>query len=174
MLDIARWAVNDLTGHLPTDQKLWHCCHHKDFSKAFRAFLWRLFHGGYKCGTYWDNIPNYEMRGRCPECDNETESLEHILLECTAPGRAIVWDLARQLWDMTGLQWPALRFGTILGCGLSDFRSTDGVGLPGANRLYRIIIFESAHLIWKLRCERRIEHLDDPERRLSEREVRNR
>ncbi|EIM88751.1 uncharacterized protein STEHIDRAFT_21159, partial [Stereum hirsutum FP-91666 SS1] len=173
MLDIARWAVKTLTGHLPTDRKLWKTCHHKDFSKSFRSFLWRLFHGGYKCGVYWETIPNYELRGRCPVCDNETESLEHILLECTAPGGEIVWNLARQLWEMTGHPWPALSFGTILGCGLSDFRNPDGVRLPGTNRLYRILISESAHLIWKMRCTRRIEHLDDPAKFPSEREIRN-
>lgn len=28
-----------------------------------------------KIGKYWDNIPDYEQRGRCPLCDGEEESM---------------------------------------------------------------------------------------------------
>ncbi|KZP20386.1 hypothetical protein FIBSPDRAFT_742232, partial [Athelia psychrophila] len=37
---------------------------------------------------------------------------------------------------------------------LADFRSADGKKLAGSNRLYRILISESAYLIWKIRCKR--------------------
>jgi hypothetical protein len=44
----------------------------------------------------------------------------------------------------------------------------------GMSRLFRIIVSESAHFIWKLRCERRITLEDNPEKMFSEAEIRNR
>jgi hypothetical protein len=37
---------------------------------------------------------------------------------------------------------------------LANFKSREEKMLQDANRLYRILISESAHLIWKLRCKR--------------------
>jgi hypothetical protein len=45
--------------------------------------------------------------------------------------------------------------GNILGCGLPNF-TKDNKPLTGKNRLYKILVSESAFLIWKLRCERTI------------------
>lgn len=118
-------------------------------------------HDGYKVGRFWRNIPNYEQRGICPVCEDEYESLEHILIECQAPERELVWDLAKELFSKKGLRWPELRFGTILGCGHSNFKDSEGRRRTGANRLYKILISESAHFIWALRCERRITKEDD-------------
>ncbi|PBK64081.1 hypothetical protein ARMSODRAFT_893490 [Armillaria solidipes] len=40
----------------------------------------------------------------------------------------------------------------------------NGAKPQGANRAFQILVPETAFLIWKLRCERRIERNDDPER----------
>lgn len=45
--------------------------------------------------------------------------------------------------------------GNALGCGLANF-TTEEKPLTGKNRLYKILVSESAFLIWKLRCERAI------------------
>ena len=74
--------------------------------------------------------------------------MEHILTECQATGQAEIWKLAKELWSLHGLPWIAPRFGTILGCGLAAYQSERGNHkLTGANRLYAILVSESAHLI---------------------------
>lgn len=81
--------------------------------------------------------------------------MEHILTDCPIPGRTIIWNLAQNLWLKKHDTWPEIRnIGSILKCGLADFKTHEGKPDPGANRLYRIIISESAFLIWKLRCNR--------------------
>ncbi|KAJ7502314.1 hypothetical protein B0H11DRAFT_2155249 [Mycena galericulata] len=88
----------------------------------------------------------------CSNC-NVTESLEHILLECACPGQSQIWVLAKEIWSKTGLDWPDLSLGGILGCGLVTFRDENNRCSPARARLYKIIVTESLHLIWKLRCE---------------------
>ncbi|KAG1899290.1 uncharacterized protein F5891DRAFT_954431, partial [Suillus fuscotomentosus] len=44
----------------------------------------------------------------------------------------------------------------------------------GKNRLFSILVLESAHLIWKLRCERTIKFNGDQEKYHSETEIHNR
>ncbi|KAJ7192600.1 hypothetical protein GGX14DRAFT_379962, partial [Mycena pura] len=50
--------------------------------------------------------------------------------------------------------WPTVSLGTILGCGLADFRDPGGKLKRGTQRLYRISMSESAYLIWRLRNDR--------------------
>ena len=106
-------------------------------------------------------IPNFEQRERCPKC-NLTEDMEHILLNCDILGQKIIWRAAKQLWHKKHKNWPDLRnLGYITGCGLANFKSQEGKMLQAVNQLYRLLISESAHLIWKLRCKRISE--DKPE-----------
>src|SRR3954449_10130553 len=130
-------------------------------------------HNVHKCGKFWNNIPGLEQRATCPVC-NEEESMEHILLECNAPGQKIIWKLTKELWLKKHDTWPVLKYGTILGCSMADFKIEEGAPQQGKNRLYRILMSESAFLIWKLRCERRISKEDDPEKFHSETEIHNR
>jgi hypothetical protein len=99
------------------------------------------------------------------------ESMEHILLQCTIPGQQVIWNLARQLC-LKKKRWPRISYGTILGCSLT--KMTDNVYKKGDNRLFHILVSESAHLIWKLRCERRITHNDSPVGQLAPAEIHNR
>ena len=50
----------------------------------------------------------------------------------------------------------------MLGGGLANFRNSEGKPDAAKNRPFRILMTESAHLIWVLRCERRITNEDDP------------
>ena len=52
--------------------------------------------------------------------------------------------------------------GTVLGAGLANFERTDGKPDAVRNTPYRILMTESAHLIWVLPCERRIANEDNP------------
>lgn len=173
MLDITRHAVHELTGKYPSDSQIWTSIRNRDLTRSIREFLWRCLHKSYKCGEYWNNIPNYEHRAICRPCDT-VESIEHILLECEAPGQKVIWELVQELWLKKYDEWPKLGLGTILGCGLSDFKGRQKKRLEGKNRLFMILISESAHLIWKIRCERVIARGNDPENPHSETEIRNR
>jgi len=156
----------------PSPKAIWKSIRSKDISRNIRDYLWKAMHNAYRLGKYWDNIPGYEQRGLCPICEME-ESMEHILLECDAPGRAQIWKLANKLWRMRTNRPLPISYGSILGCGLPMY-SREGKPDTGLNRLSKIITSESAHLIWKLRCERRIEKEDDPQKSHSEREIHNR
>ncbi|KAJ7924653.1 hypothetical protein B0H13DRAFT_1863693 [Mycena leptocephala] len=48
----------------------------------------------------------------------------------------------------------ALSMGEVLGCCLASFEAESKTKPSGVNRLCRILISESAYLIWKIRCER--------------------
>ncbi|KIN92832.1 hypothetical protein M404DRAFT_172482, partial [Pisolithus tinctorius Marx 270] len=151
-LALTQHAVRRLWGSTPPESKVWKSIRDKDLPRNLRNFLWKSLHDCYKIGEYWLKIPAYEMRGTCLLC-GETESMPHILTECTrSPFRTIIWPLAERLWSMRGSQWPVINFGTILGAGLADFRH-DGRRQIGESRLFTILVLESAHLIWKLRCD---------------------
>jgi hypothetical protein len=99
-------------------------------------------HNSHKCGKFWNNVLGSEQRAACPVC-NEEESMEHILLECNAPGQDIVWKLTKDIWTNKHNTWPAPRYGTVLGCSMADFKTEAGISEKGKNRLYRILMSES-------------------------------
>ncbi|KAJ7882703.1 hypothetical protein B0H13DRAFT_1890726 [Mycena leptocephala] len=102
---------------------------------------------------YWSHIPECEERATCKDC-GVVEDLEHILLGCASPGQELVWKAAESLWREKEPHWPMVSLGTILGCGLAEFKDDRGRLKRGTQRLYRILISESAYLIWKLRNDR--------------------
>ncbi|KAG1853775.1 hypothetical protein C8R48DRAFT_749589 [Suillus tomentosus] len=100
--------------------------------------------------------------------------MDHILLDCDAsPASRVIWKAAKDLWLRCESRWPEIHFGTILGCNLITVRYSDGKEMVGATRLLKILILESAHLIWKLRCERTIKFGGDKEKYHSENEIYN-
>ncbi|KAF8240546.1 hypothetical protein L208DRAFT_1232612, partial [Tricholoma matsutake] len=86
----------------------------------------------------------------------------------------IIWNLAKNLWLRCEESWPVIQFGTILGCILVDFKSEKGKKLHGKNCLFEILVTESAHLIWKLRCEKVIKFERVPDKFHSPDEIHNR
>jgi len=133
---------------------------HKDIDCTIRIFLWKLLNGVHKCGEYWLNIPGFEQRSKCQTC-GVPESMEHILTDCDVPGQEIIWSLAKNLWLKKHKHWPNVtNIGNITGCSLIEVRNQHGQRRNGAERLFRIVITESAYLIWKIRCHRVIEHGD--------------
>jgi len=159
-LDITRHAVNDLTGHMPTDAQMWHSIRSKDITRTIRVFLWKVLHKTQKCGDYWLNIPTFEHRGTCFECGVE-DSITHILTECSTPGQSEIWNLAKKVWLKKHDSWPTIKgLGLIVGCCMAKFHNEKSQRKFGAERLYRILMTESAHLIWRIRCERVLERSD--------------
>lgn len=127
-----------------------------------RIFLWKIIHDGHRIGGWWKNIPGYEQRAQCETCGTE-EDMSHILTTCTAPGQQEVWNLVKDTWEKKQVKWTKPTIGDILSCGLITIKRNNA-RRPGAERLYRILISEAAHLIWKLRCERIIDRENDHNR----------
>ncbi|KZT28239.1 hypothetical protein NEOLEDRAFT_1230941 [Neolentinus lepideus HHB14362 ss-1] len=117
-------------------------------------------HDAYKIGHYWEKITNHEHRSLCQRC-GVPESMEHILTECSSPGQNEVWNAAESFWQQKYNHWTRPSLGLILGCALVQHKTQSGRSLPGVDQLFRILISQSAFLIWKLRCERVITHPDE-------------
>lgn len=161
MLDLTRESVQRISAKLPTNAAIWKGVRHTDIPRKIQDFLWKGLHNAIKVGKYWKHIPSMEDRQLCPICKCE-ESMDHIVSVCNAPERATIWSLAESAWAHTNLPWNNPDIGTVLGAACVDFGEGDNTR-SGENRLFRILITESAYLIWKIRCERRIRN-GDPDR----------
>ncbi|KAG1760574.1 ribonuclease H-like protein [Suillus occidentalis] len=171
---MTQYAVCDINGETPTSDQVWSSIRAKDIPANIRGFLWKSLHGAYKIGEFWDKIPHCENRGKCGLCDSP-ESMEHILIDCDKSSASrIIWKAASDLWRKRESNWPEIQFGTILGCNLAVLRDAKGKKKLGATRLFKILILESAHLIWKLRCERTIKFEGDKDKFHSDPEILNR
>ncbi|KAK1227002.1 hypothetical protein PQX77_010011 [Marasmius sp. AFHP31] len=151
----------------PQERIIWRSLSDRDISRRMRHFLFLALHGGHRIGYYWKHF--------CPErmectCCKITETLEHVLVKCSQPWVNLTWKIAQSAWPAAFGPWPEISFGSILGCSLMTFKSPEGEVLPGATRLFKILITECAHLIWKMRCETVIGEKPTP----SNREVYNR
>jgi len=164
-------TTKEVFGLTPTVEAIWRGMRHRDISKKGRDFLWKHAHGIYQLGSYWDNIAGYENRGICPLCQ-QPETFWHIIQECESEAHRVIWEVANDLWKIRYQDDLPMTVGAVLGCGLANFTKGNGRPDTAKNRLYRILMSELAHLIWVLRCERRIRNEDECDH--PEREVRNR
>jgi ribonuclease HI len=160
-LELVRKAAEDNFGRYVSDTDIWRAVHVKDLLPRTAQFLWKGLHNAHRIGNYWVHIPECEDRAICKECD-ETEDLTHILVGCKSPGRESIWKAAETLWLEKEDRWPAVSLGTILGCGLAEFRDEKGKLNHGTQQLYRILMSESAYLIWRLRNDRVISRDGEP------------
>ncbi|EJD38460.1 hypothetical protein AURDEDRAFT_25537, partial [Auricularia subglabra TFB-10046 SS5] len=88
--------------------------------------------------------------------------IEHILLHCTSSGQSTIWPLVRIFLHHRKVDFtPSL--GAILGCASRACEGSWGPRSVSVERSYRIVVSESAFMIWKIRCEKRIGHAEDPE-----------
>ncbi|KAL4080425.1 hypothetical protein J3A83DRAFT_4084907 [Scleroderma citrinum] len=79
--------------------------------------------------------------------------MQHILIDCEASIiQQTIWKLAGELWHKSEDTWPNISFRLILGVNLPNFTSTKNCRKKGCNRLSTILMLESVHLIWTLRC----------------------
>ena len=94
--------------------------------------------------------------------------MEHILSVCQNPAVQTIWNLAKNRWPHEDIPWPEINIETILSCRNICVRpnadiqpqATEApkkVSKAGETQLRQILISESAHLIWVLRCERVIQ-----------------
>ncbi|KAJ7852105.1 hypothetical protein B0H13DRAFT_2398923, partial [Mycena leptocephala] len=149
-LKVIRDGAHESFGRHVSDADIWNSIRTNDFLPRPAQFLWKSIHNAHKIGSYWTHIPGCEERAVCKDCD-VLEDLEHILVGCESPGQELIWEAAKTLWLEKETTWPEVSLGTILGCGLADFRDDSGKIDRGAQRLYRILMSESAYQIWRLR-----------------------
>ncbi|OJT08743.1 Ribonuclease H1 [Trametes pubescens] len=149
----AQCEVSRVSGVFPKEDALWAMLRKDPISKKARDFTWKALHESHRVGKFWSNIPGYEGRGTCAHC-GITESMEHILTQCRAPGQQTAWALARGILDRKQIALPAVSYGLVLGAHTYTARDQKGEILHGATRLARLILSETAYLIWVLRCER--------------------
>ncbi|KAJ7828294.1 hypothetical protein B0H13DRAFT_1656408 [Mycena leptocephala] len=152
-LDRIRCCVAEEFGYQPTDSTIWASIRSNNIHRLTRNFLWKSLHDTYHVGFFWDHVPNMEILGQCSTC-RMPESLEHIMLECNAPGQQQVWQLTERLWRLRFPTWPKLNWGLLLGCGLARFTSPNSKRIPSKNRFFTIIVSTSMYLIWNLRNKR--------------------
>ena len=166
-LQTTRDAIHAYCGNLETDESLWKGTRNPNIRTRIQQFLYKTLHGTQKIGSFWSNITEYENRQNCTIC-NVTESMEHILIHCAAIPTRTIWNLARNTWPHDPDLWPDISIGTIMGCGslaIPDANPLENTRPPrrireGKKRLLQILVSESAHLIWVLRCEHVIqEHI---------------
>ncbi|KAJ6453427.1 hypothetical protein C8R47DRAFT_929604, partial [Mycena vitilis] len=151
--EMVRLAASDTFGRQVSDADIWHAVSAKDILPRTSQFLWKGLHDAHRIGIYWTHLPGFEDRAMCSEC-GALEDLEHILVGFESPGQKMIWKAAKNLWQEKEAIWPEVSLGTILGCGLAEFRDEEGKVKRGTQRLYRILMSESAYLIWKLRNDR--------------------
>jgi len=170
-LAATRYAVNSLCDYTPTDEQIWKSIRDRNISKSIRNFFYKSLHNTYKVGKYWNNIPTFEHREQCIQCGEE-ESIEHIITECpeSIPIK-VIWDLVEKIWKMKGGTWNPINYGIILGCNLVKFKHENGKPDHGKNRLFTILISESAHLIWKIHFDQVINRTED--NKLTQTEIHN-
>ncbi|KAF9001722.1 hypothetical protein BDQ17DRAFT_1244200, partial [Cyathus striatus] len=173
-LDRICLGIQGHTGSLQTNSKIWNSTRLKKIqNKRTRNFLWKAAHDIHKCGKFWKHLNGLEHRAHCPECNTE-ETLEHILTECKASGQEVVWKLTQQLLRMKNIQWEDISFGSIIGCGLANWKTEDGTRCPGADRLFTLVVSASAYYIWCLRCDWRIDDKCNKEKIVPPKAVHNR
>ncbi|KAN0109167.1 hypothetical protein V8E52_009598, partial [Russula decolorans] len=175
LLQEIREAIRNFNRHQETDASVWKSFRKPILRTRVQQFYYKSVHQALMVGDVWNHIPNYEYRKTCRTC-NTTESMTHILTQCATRANRIIWNLAEQTWPHHNDPWPVITIGLILGISCLNIPSNDNQQnclernprtlaiQKGKIRLLQILISESAHLIWVLRCERMIhedEHMDE-------------
>lgn len=173
-LDIARHEIKERTGKSPTDRAIWNSLRGgKIENKRARQLVWKMLHDCLPVGRYWDKMTNYEHRAECSHCGT-TESLEHIFTECQYTGQSTIWTQVEEILEKKGIAWTTPTMGMVLGCGISNLLNKKGKYSQALNRAYSLIISEATILIWRIRCEWRIQREEDTSKAHTRQEIQNR
>ena len=166
-LEKVRNDIELCVGTQEPNEAIWKHIRKTPIRPKIQQFFYKTLHDAYKIGRFWLNIQTLEDRCFCPTCRSD-ETMDHILTLCEHPARSIIWREAKRLWPHGENTWPRIALGTIIGCNTLSVetlqKKKDESGQtqltkqldPGATRLLKIIVSESAYLIWTLRCERAI------------------
>ncbi|RDX55641.1 hypothetical protein OH76DRAFT_1338688 [Lentinus brumalis] len=155
-------SIENLTKTRTTESRIWKSFRHQDVARKIGDFLWRCAHDSLRIGAFWKNVAGCEQRAICVCCGTE-ESIEHILVECRAEATVEIRRLLALILRKKKDRVIPLTLGTLLGATAFTYATKDEASTAAADRLFRIAVSESVYLIWKLRCERTIEHGDAPD-----------
>ncbi|KAJ7599533.1 hypothetical protein C8J56DRAFT_769392 [Mycena floridula] len=151
-IDSIKIALTLTNGHPPTNKDIWKSIRGEAINRRAKNFMYLMVHGAQRVGAYWKHIPGCEDRQLCKKCGTE-ESMEHILTQCQMPIQNTIWKLAQELLDLKGGVWPQINYGLMMGHGLVKIKSSPKTIDKGRTRLFYLIMSESIHQIWKLRCD---------------------
>ncbi|KAI0334323.1 ribonuclease H-like protein [Cubamyces sp. BRFM 1775] len=162
--------IEEWEGKRHETESIWKQIRKEPVEKKHRDFVWKTLHGAHRIGTYWKAIPGYEERAKCRTC-GEDEDMRHILTECRATGQALLWRLVRDILAKRDVRMPERpNLGLYTGAALLSVEEDEKPN-PGKTRLAKIVLTETAYLIWKLRCERVIEWQNEENKQHSERAI---
>ncbi|KAK1216048.1 hypothetical protein PQX77_021325 [Marasmius sp. AFHP31] len=159
MIELAKAQTKEIFGINPTEGAIWKAIRSKENAMQTRQFLWMTAHDAFMVGDKWlrkSSTAELRERAECKHCEGEQESMTHIITECKSPGQKEIWEAAKTTWENKSEHpWIKPSTGAVIGAGLAAIRDKETQKLKaGKNRLWKILISESAHLIWRLRCER--------------------
>ncbi len=164
-LRIIKVAIEQTNGTMETEAIIWKNNKKPVLRTRVQQFLFKTIHKAFMIGKKWNDIWNFEHRATCKVC-GETESMNHIIINCNAIERHLIWAKAKEMWPHDPQQWPTTTIGTVIGIGsiaIPHRRAQQGGGNNAVStrsksktRLLQILISEASHLIWVLRCERAI------------------
>ena len=85
--------------------------------------------------------------------------MDHILFSCTIEGREQIWEMAERLYELPmkidkRLSWIAPSEALLRGLSSVKLKTTEGKYNKQATERYKLIVSETAWLLWKCRNER--------------------
>ncbi|KAJ7926692.1 hypothetical protein B0H13DRAFT_1599414 [Mycena leptocephala] len=91
-LDRIRCSIEEISHYTPSDEAIWRSTRSVTLQRMTREFLWKCIHNTFRVGDFWSHLDTLEI---CSQCHTHCvpESLEHIALECNAPGQMLIWYL---------------------------------------------------------------------------------
>src|SRR6266404_2890728 len=164
-LSMIKEAIHTYQNTWETTRSIWKSIKKHTIQTWVQQFLFKAIHSTQMVGEVWSHIPNHEQQSSCTTCQS-LKSMEHILTRCNDPARIRIWQLAEEHWPHGQQSWLEINLGTILGCSSIQAQTRNDARAPAprrdtkkkaATRLLQILISESAHLIWVIRCERVIQ-----------------
>ena len=170
MLESIRRALEDFSGTTETDETLWRSTANPILRTRVQQYLYKSMHQTQMVGPKWTNIRGFRQRMDCAIC-HSLDTMNHILTQCQANTTRIPWELAKAAWPHRDAWWPNISLGIILGVGCINIptrredqnqRDQDqqhSHRCKAPTRLLRLLISETAHLVWVLRCERVIQNV---------------
>ncbi|KAJ7243831.1 hypothetical protein B0H12DRAFT_1022826 [Mycena haematopus] len=106
-LDRIRCSIEEVSNYTPSDKMIWKSIRSNTLQRLTREFYWKCIHNTFRVGDFWLHIEDLSVRAECQTC-RVPDNLEHIALECIAPGQSLVWSLTQQLWLKKYRHWPPL------------------------------------------------------------------
>lgn len=142
--------IERVTKWRPSEGAIWTGLLNKKINKRISDFIWKIIHGRNKCGRFFEYVPNKREQQFC-HC-GQIETIQHILLECSASGIEMLWNFVQRTWGKTTTdKWIEPSTGIIGGIGALIFRDKDNKVEKLRGERYKIFITETIWMIWKAR-----------------------